>query len=70
MKTFVELVNSFNVKISLGYTTKEGKIIFETGRIKEKLVTESYAFDRNIFFSQMFSKKEKEFIVIDRYFFL
>ena len=47
-------MNSFNVKISLDYKNKKEKIIFETGRIKEKLVTENYAYDRNIFFSNMF----------------
>ena len=69
MKTFLELLNSFNVRINL-LSKREETILFKAGRIKEKLVTEDYAFDRNIFFSQMFSKKEKELWMIKKYLFL
>ena len=42
----------------------------KTGELKERLVSESYGYDRDIFFSNFFSKKEKEQWVIKRYFFL
>ena len=69
MNTFLELLNSFNVRINL-LSEREETILFKAGRIKEKLVTEDYAFDRNIFFSQMFSEKEKELWMIKKYLFL
>lgn len=68
VKTFLELLNSFNVRIK--FLSFREEILFKAGRIKEKLVTEDYAFDRNIFFSQMFSEKEKELWMIKKYLFL
>ena len=55
MKIFVVVVNSFNIEIHISNSEIEEKIIVTTGKIKKKLVTESYAFNRNIFFSNMVS---------------